>query len=234
MKTTKFKDPKYVGDPINAIKIFNDKEVDELILLDITATKERRKPNFEMIAEVASECFMPLAYGGGIATIEDARRILKSGVEKVIFNTAAHNDPAVIRQATIEFGSQAVVVSIDVKRKLLGRYEVFIEAGSAGTGVNPVEYAQRMQELGAGELFINAIDKDGTMSGYDLELIDKVLHAVDVPVIFCGGAGSVNDFAAAAGIGATAMAAGAMFVFYGPHKAVLITYPSLENLSFIR
>lgn len=233
VKTTKFKDPKYVGDPINAIKIFNDKEVDELILLDITATKERRKPNFEMIAEVASECFMPLAYGGGIATVEDARKILKSGVEKVIFNTAAYKYPEVIRQATSEFGSQAVVVSIDVKRKLMGRYEVFVEAGSAATGINPVEYAQRMQALGAGELFLNTIDKDGTMSGYDLELIDKVLHVVDVPVIVSGGAGSVKDLAAAAHIGAKAMAAGAMFVFHGKHKAVLITYPSSHELGLL-
>lgn len=231
VKTTRFKDPKYVGDPINAIKIFNDKEVDELILLDITATNERRKPNFEMIAEVASECFMPLAYGGGITTVEDVRRILKSGVEKVIFNTAAHKYPEVIRQAASEFGSQAVVVSIDVKRKLLGRYEVFVEAGTVGTGANPVEYAQRMQALGAGELFLNAIDKDGTMSGYDLELIDKVLHVVDLPVIVSGGAGSIKDLAAAAGIGAKAMAAGAMFVFHGPHRAVLITYPKPTELN---
>lgn len=226
VKTTKFKDPKYIGDPINAIKIFNEKEVDELILLDITASKEKRQPNFQLIAEVASECFMPLAYGGGISSIEEARIILKCGIEKVIFNTAAYYNPEVIRRASKEFGTQAVVASIDVKRKLLGRYEVFVNAGSIGTGINPVEYAQRMQDLGAGELFLNAIDKDGTMSGYDLELIQNVLHAVSIPVIFCGGAGSTKDFKAAESIGAKAMAAGAMFVFHGPHKAVLITYLS--------
>jgi cyclase len=230
VKTTRFKQPKYVGDPINAIKIFNDKEVDELILLDITATEERRKPNFEIIAEVASECFMPLAYGGGIMTVEDAQRVLKSGVEKVIFNTAAYMHPEVVHQAAREFGSQAVVVSLDVKRKLLGRFEVFVKAGRVGTGINPVEYARRMQELGAGELFLNSIDRDGTMSGYDLELISQVLHAVDIPVIVSGGAGSLNDLVAAADIGAKAMAGGAMFVFHGPHRAVLITYPSDHDL----
>ncbi|MDC7700863.1 AglZ/HisF2 family acetamidino modification protein [Vogesella indigofera] len=226
VKTTKFKDPKYVGDPINAIKIFNDKEVDELILLDISATREKRKPNFQLIEEVASECFMPLAYGGGIHTLEDARRILKSGVEKVIFNTAAWKSPEVIRQAVNEFGSQAVVVSIDVKRKLLGRYEVFVECASTGTGQTPVDFAKQMQELGVGELFLNAIDRDGTMTGYDLELISKTLHSVDIPVIVAGGAGSIADFKAAANVGAKAMAAGAMFVFHGPHRAVLITYPT--------
>lgn len=226
VKTTKFKDPKYVGDPINAIKIFNDKEVDELILLDISATREKRKPNFQLIEEVASECFMPLAYGGGIHSLEDARRILKSGVEKVIFNTAAWKNPEVIRQAVNEFGSQAVVVSIDVKRKLLGRYEVFGECGSSRTGQTPVDFARKMQTLGAGELFLNSIDRDGTMSGYDLELISKTLDSVDIPVIVAGGAGSIADFKAAANVGAKAMAAGAMFVFHGPHRAVLITYPS--------
>ena len=230
VKTTRFKNPKYVGDPINAIKIFNDKEVDELILLDITATKENRSPNFELIAEVASECFMPLAYGGGITRVEEARIILKSGVEKVIFNTAALRKPDVISAAVKEFGSQAVVVSIDVKRKLLGRYEVWMEGGSRKTGINPVDYARRMQELGAGELFLTAIDKDGTMSGYDLELISKVHEAVDIPIIASCGAASLEDFSAVSKIGLQAMAAGAMFVFHGPHRAVLITYPSSDSL----
>lgn len=230
VKTTKFKNPKYIGDPINAIKIFNDKEVDELILLDITASSEKREPNYELIERVASECFMPLAYGGGISCIESARKILKCGIEKVIFNTAAYYDPSFIRSASKEFGTQAVVVSIDVKRKLLGRHEVFVNAGNIRTGINPVEYAQRMQDLGAGELFLNAIDRDGTMSGYDLELIQKVLEAVSIPVIVCGGAGSSNDFKSAARVGAQAMAAGAMFVFHGPHRAVLITYPSPDKI----
>jgi len=231
VKTTCFKDPKYVGDPINAIKIFNDKEVDELVLLDITASKENRGPAFSVIAEVASECFMPLAYGGGIRTVEEARRILKLGVEKVVFNTTAWREPAVLRDASREFGAQAVVASIDVRRKLFGRYEVYVEGGTRATGMDPVEYARRMEAAGAGEIFLTSIDRDGTMKGYELELLAKVTTAVGVPVIASGGAGSLSDFSAAIREGgAAAVAAGAMFVFHGPHRAVLITYPLRNEL----
>jgi cyclase len=224
VKTTGFKSPRYVGDPINAIRIFNDKEVDELVLLDITATPEGREPAYTTIADVASECFMPLAYGGGITSVEQARRILKLGVEKVILNTAAWRQPQLVTDASREFGAQAVVASIDVRRKLFGRYEVFVESGKAGTGVDPVDYARRMEELGVGEILLNAIDRDGTMRGYDLELLAKVSAAVGVPVIASGGAGSLADFGAAVRSGgADAVAAGAMFVFHGPHRAVLIT-----------
>ncbi|MBK8892439.1 MAG: imidazole glycerol phosphate synthase subunit HisF [Dechloromonas sp.] len=230
VKTTKFKDPKYVGDPINAIKIFNDKEVDELILLDITASREGRGPSFGVIEEVASECFMPLAYGGGIQTVEEARRILKLGVEKVVFNTTAWRAPEVLKDASREFGSQAIVASIDVRRKLLGRYEVVFDGGRQGTGIDPVEYALRMQDAGAGELFLTAVDRDGTMNGYDLDLIKKVSSGISVPVIVAGGAGTVNDFRPAVDSGAAGLAAGAMFVFHGPHRAVLITYPAYADL----
>ncbi len=224
MKTKRFKAPKYVGDPINAVRIFNEKEVDELIFLDITATIEHCSPNFDLIAEVAGECFMPLAYGGGVRSMSDARRILKSGVEKIIFNTVAHTDPNVISQASREFGAQAVVISMDVRRKLFGRYEVFVKSGTSSTGHCPESYAKRMQDLGAGEIFLNSIDKDGSMTGYDLDLIERVSNSVNIPVIACGGAGSKDDFQSAAAAGASAMAAGSMFVFHGPHKAVLITY----------
>lgn len=231
VKTTRFKDPKYVGDPINAIKIFNDKEVDELVLLDIAASREGRGPSFDRIEEVASECFMPLAYGGGIRSVDEARRLLKLGVEKVIFNTAAWRTPEIITGASREFGAQAVVVSIDVRRKLFGRYEVVVEGETRGTGVDPIEYARRMEAAGAGEIFLTAVDQDGTMSGYDLALIEKVSSAVTVPVIANGGAGRVEDFTAAVTqAGADAVAAGAMFVFHGPHRAVLITYPSRGTL----
>jgi cyclase len=233
VKTTRFKDPKYVGDPINAIKIFNDKEVDELILLDISATREGRGPAFSIIEEVASECFMPLAYGGGIRSVEDARRILRLGVEKVIFNAAAWRAPEVIRDASRTFGAQAVVVSIDVRRKLLGRYQVCVENGTRTTGVDPCEYARRVQQLGAGEIFLTAIDRDGTMQGYDLELIAEVTAAVGIPVIAAGGAGSPADFRAAVAAGASAVGAGAMFVFHGPHRAVLITYPDRRALEAV-
>lgn len=231
VKTCRFKDPKYVGDPINAIKIFNDKEVDELVLLDISASLEGRGPAYSVIEEVASECFMPLAYGGGIRTVDEARRILKLGVEKAVFNTTGWLDPSVLTAASREFGAQAVVASIDVRRKLFGRYEVFVEGGTRGTGVDPVEYARRMEAAGAGEILLTSIDRDGTMQGYELDLIARVTAAVGVPVIAAGGAGSVQDFRIAIQEGgADAVAAGAMFVFHGPHRAVLITYPSRAEL----
>jgi cyclase len=231
VKTTRFKDPRYVGDPINAIKIFNDKEVDELVLLDITASREGREPAFATIEEVASECFMPLAYGGGIRSVEHARRILKLGVEKVVINSAAWTLPQLLPDLAREFGAQAVVASIDVRRKLLGRYEVMVESGSRSTGEDPVAYARRVEQAGAGEILLNAIDRDGTMQGYDLDLVARVAHAVTIPVIAAGGAASVADFAAATHTaGAAAAAAGAMFVFHGPHRAVLITYPSRAEL----
>ncbi len=226
VKTRRFRDPVYVGDPINAIKIFNDKEVDELVLLDIGATRHQRGPAYQLIEDVASECFMPLAYGGGLRTVDEARRIMKLGVEKVIFNTSAWEKSEVIRDASREFGAQAVVASIDVRRKLLGRYEVCVANGTRGTGVDPVEYAKRMEALGAGEILLNAIDRDGTMEGYDVELIRRVTAALGIPVVAAGGAGSVEHFREAVMTGgANAVAAGAMFVFHGPHRAVLITYP---------
>ncbi|MBL8320528.1 MAG: imidazole glycerol phosphate synthase subunit HisF [Burkholderiaceae bacterium] len=231
VKTTRFKDPKYVGDPINAIKIFNDKEVDELVLLDISASRERRGPAFTVIEEVAGECFMPLAYGGGIASVEDARRILKLGVEKVIFNTTAWRRPEVLSDASREFGAQAVVASIDVRRKLFGGYEVVIDGGSKGTGVDPVDHALRMQDAGAGEIFLTSVDRDGTMKGYDAEMVARVTAAVGLPVIASGGAGSLSDFKQVVSKGgAAAASAGAMFVFHGPHRAVLITYPPRAEL----
>lgn len=231
VKTTRFKDPKYVGDPINAIKIFNDKEVDELVLLDISATREGRGPAYAAIEEVASECFMPLAYGGGIRSVQEARRIFKLGVEKVIFNSTAWREPDVLTATSKEFGAQAVVASIDVRRKLFGRHEVVVECGTRGTGVDPVDYARRMESAGAGEILLTSIDRDGTMKGYETDLIARVSSAVGIPVIASGGAGSVQDFRAAAREGgAAAAAAGAMFVFHGPHRAVLITYPSRQEL----
>lgn len=231
VKTTRFKEPKYVGDPINAIRIFNDKEVDELVLLDISASKEGRGPAFTVIEEVASECFMPLAYGGGIRSVDEAQRILKLGVEKVVFNSTAWHHPEVLRDAAREFGAQAVVASIDVRRKLFGRCEVCIDNGTKPTGMDAVEYARRMEDLGAGEILLTAIERDGMMQGYDVELIAKVSRAVGIPVIASGGAGSLAHLKdAVEKAGASAVAAGAMFVFHGPHRAVLITYPKREEL----
>jgi cyclase len=234
VKTTGFRNPVYVGDPINAIRIFNEKEVDELVLLDITASRTGKGPAFATIEDIASECFMPVAYGGGISSVDQIRKILGAGVEKVVINTAALQNPRLVQDAVREFGSQAIVVSIDVKRKLLGRFEVYSDGGSRPAGHEPAAYARQMQELGAGEILLTAIDRDGTMKGYDVELISRVTSAVSIPVIASGGAGTIADFGAASKqAGAAAVAAGAMFVFHGPHRAVLITYPSQAELSAV-
>jgi cyclase len=230
VKTVKFKDPKYLGDPINIVRIFNDKEVDELIFLDITATNEKRRPPFEALSKITSECFMPLGYGGGIRSLEDVRTLLGLGVEKVILNTAAVEMPELVTEAAAYAGSQAVVISIDVKRSLLGKYEVFTHSGLQGTGLDVVRHAQEMERRGAGELFVNSIDRDGTMQGYDLDLVRRVAQAVNTPVVACGGAGKVEHLAEAIRAGASAAAAGSMFVFQGPLRGVLISYPSQEEL----
>lgn len=231
VKTTRFRDPTYIGDPINAIKIFNDKEVDELIFLDISASREGRGPAFQAIQDFASECFMPVAYGGGIRSLVDAREVLSMGIEKIILNTIALSQPEVVSEISREFGSQAVVVSIDAKKRLLGGYEVMGSGGIKKTGLQPAEYALRMVELGAGEIFLNSIDRDGTQSGYDLELIRAVSTVVSVPVVACGGAGHLSHFAeAVTGGHASAVSAGSMFVFHGKHRAVLINYPTRSEL----
>jgi cyclase len=232
VKTTGFRNPVYVGDPINAIRIFNEKEVDELVLLDITASRANKGPAFGTIENIASECFMPVAYGGGISSVDEIRKILSAGIEKVVINTAALSNPQLVREAVREFGSQAIVVSMDVKRRWFGRYEVYRDGGSRPAGHEPVAYARQLQDLGAGEILLAAIDRDGTMKGYDVELIAKVTSAVSIPVIASGGAGSIADLGLASKQGgAAAVAAGAMFVFQGPHRAVLITYPSQAELS---
>jgi cyclase len=227
VKTIRFKAPTYVGDPINAIRIFNDKEVDELIILDITASREGRGPAFQAIRDFASECFMPVGYGGGVRSLQEARQVLSMGVEKIILNTMALRRPELVTEIAREFGSQSVVVSIDAKKKLLGGYEVFGAGGTEKTGLRPEVHAQRMVEMGAGEIFLNSIDRDGTQKGYDLSLVRSVARVVTVPLIACGGAGSLEHFAEAVTKGnSSAVAAGSMFVFHGKHRAVLITYPS--------
>jgi cyclase len=230
VKTRGFKAPVYVGDPINTVRIFNDKGVDELVLLDISATPEGRGPLFDLLSAIASEAFMPLAYGGGIRIVDDARKILTLGFEKVVINTAALESPHFIRELSELTGSQSVVVSIDVRRKLLGRYEVYGSGGRKATGLDPVRHATAMQKMGAGEILLNSIDCDGKMEGYDLELIRNVATAVDIPVIACGGAGSLADLSAALQSGADAVSAGSLFVFHGRHRAVLISYPTNVKL----
>jgi cyclase len=231
VKTVKFKDPVYIGDPINAVKIFNDKEVDELIFLDISLTPQHKGPNFKLIAEIATEGFMPFGYGGGVSSLTDMEKLFSLGVEKVVLNSSAFKTPGLISEGSKVYGNQSIVVSIDVKKSIFGQYKVYTNCGTYDTGQNPVEYAKRMEQLGAGELFINSIDRDGTMLGYDLKLIRQVAEAVNIPVVASGGAGKLNDFADAVNEGkASAVAAGSMFVFQGIHKAVLITYPSQQEL----
>ncbi len=234
VKTVGFKDPTYLGDPRNVIKIFNEKEVDELVILDITATENGREPNYDLLLELTSECFMPLAYGGGITDLKQVEKILKLGAEKVSLNTSAVENPGLISQAASVFGSQSIVAAIDVKRKLFGKYEAYIRGGKHQTGLDPVTLAKRMESAGAGEILLNSIDRDGTLKGYDLEILRQVTGAVKIPVIACGGAGSVQDFGLAVKQGgASAVAAGSIFVFHGKHRAVLISFPKRKDLERI-
>lgn len=231
VKTLRFADAKYVGDPINAVKIFNDKEVDELVLLDITATAESRSPDFALLQDIANEAFMPMAYGGGLRCLEDLRRVLKIGFEKVVLNTIVAEDCGFVRKASKVAGAQSIVVSIDVRRKSPGRYEVFARAGTSGTGRDPVSYARDVEAAGAGEIILNSIDRDGTQEGYDLELLKRVTSAVGIPVVALGGAGSLYHLAEAFHKGgAAAASAGSLFVFHGRHRAVLISYPERTAL----
>jgi len=230
VKTVKFKNPVYVGDPINAVKIFNEKEIDEIAILDIDASREKRGPNMQQIREIAGEAFIPLAYGGGISTIEEVKELFYIGVEKVIFNYQAVHNPALLTESAKLVGSQSVVASVDVKKNLFGKYRVFTRNGTENTNADPVEFAHKMQEAGAGEIFLNVIDRDGTYAGYDLELLKKVSEGLKIPLIICGGAGSVLDFKQAIDNGASAVAAGSLFVFQRPHNAVLISYPSRKEL----
>jgi cyclase len=230
VKTTAFKKPQYIGDPINAVKIFNDKEVDELIFLDIDATKENRPPGFDYIKEVAGECFMPLAYGGGITTLNDIEKLVKGGVEKVCINSKATDDPAFIAEAAEKFATSTIVVSIDIGKDFLGNYHIFSHGGTKKSNFKPVEFAKMVEQYGAGEILVNSIDRDGTQSGYDLKLISLIALAVNIPVIACGGAAVVKDFSLAIEAGASAAAAGSMFVFTGKYKAVLINFPSNNDL----
>ena len=230
VKPTKFENPKYVGDPINAIRIFNEKEVDELLVLDIEASKLKREPNYELIEQFAGECFMPLAYGGGVRTVEQARRLFSLGVEKVTVQTEALSNFEVVSEIASRYGKQAVVVSIDVKRNLLGRPKMYAAATRKMIDRDWEEFLKAAVSAGAGEIMINAVDRDGTLSGMDLALIKRAAESCEVPVIACGGAGSLADIRAAVDAGASAVAAGAFFVYYGPHRAVLITYPNYQDL----
>ena len=230
MKTLRFKDAVYVGDPLNAVKIFNEKEVDELILLDVTATKEKREPDYDYINQIATECFMPVAYGGGVNSIEQFKKVIVSGIEKVVINSAASKKPDFVRQAADHFGSSSVVVAIDVKKDFFGRKQVYLNANGKYAEEDIVTSVKLFEAKGAGEIFLQSVDHDGTMNGYDTSLINLVASSVSIPVIACGGAGKLSDFTHALHAGASAVAAGSKFVFIGSHKAVLINYPSPQEI----
>lgn len=230
VKTIRFKDPSYVGDPVNAIHIYNEMEVDELVVLDIAATPEGKPPPLDLLRKIATECFMPVAYGGGIRTVDDVTKILAVGIEKVIINTRALGEPGLVTAVAERAGSQAVVVSIDAKRED-GGYRVYVNGGRERTELDPVTHAKRMADAGAGEILIASIDRDGTMEGYDIELIRSVVDAVSVPVIAVGGAGGVDDLVRAVKEGgAAAAAAGALFVYFGRNRAVLINFPDRSDI----
>ncbi len=232
VKTTKFKKPIYLGDPINIVKIFNEKEADEIIILDIAATVENRGPNFDLLGDIAGECFMPLSYGGGIRTTDDIHQVTSLGFEKVCINTNAVRSPDLVRAAAERFGSSTIAVSIDVREGMFGKLSTYIQSARESTGMHPVEAAQRAEEEGAGELLVNSVNRDGTMRGYDISLIRQVADAVSIPVVACGGASNCQDLAEAAlAGGASAVAAGSMFVFHGRHRAVLINTPTDRELA---
>jgi cyclase len=231
VKTVNFKNEKYVGDPINAVRIFNEKEADELIVLDIDATVENRVPDFKTIEHLAAECRMPLCYGGGVNAMDQALKILGLGVEKIAISSYAVRKPEFVTELASSIGSQSVVVVLDVKKdSKTGKYEVFTHNAHNNTGKSPVELARQMEQRGVGEIIINSIDNDGSMKGYDLDLVDQIRNCVSVPLTALGGAGSINDIARLISrFGVIGAAAGSLFVFKGIYRAVLISYPRVAE-----
>ena len=234
VKTIKFKNEKYIGDPINAVKIFNEKEVDEIIFLDINASKIEQQPNFDMLERISSECFMPLAYGGGIKTIEQVKKILRIGVEKVIINSAAINNFNFIKDIINVVGSQSVIISIDIKKSIFGKYKVFSYLLNKNIKIELMELLEIVNQVGVGEVFINSVDRDGMMNGYDIELLKLVSSSINMPLVACGGASNFNHLKDGLKLGgANAVSAGSMFVYHGKHNAVLINYLNKEELDKI-
>lgn len=230
VKTVNFKSHKYVGDPINAVRIFNEKEVDELAIFDIDATVLNKEPDYILIEKLANQSRMPLCYGGGVKTVEQAQKIFGLGIEKIALSSALIQKPELVSEIAERVGSQSVIVVLDIKKKLLGGYEVYTHNGKKSTGINPIKFAKELERLGAGEIIINSIDQDGMMNGFDLSLIDKIAETISIPMTVLGGAGSISDIKKVIDkhrvIG---VAAGSLFVFKGIYKAVLINYPSREE-----
>lgn len=231
VKTRKFGQGRYVGDPINAVKIFNDKEVDELVFLDICATREKHAPDFEYLKKITAQCFMPLCYGGGVTNLEEMKELFRIGFEKVAINTASYKNIQLLREASKIFGSQSIVGAMDVGTTFLGKKVVKIMNGKVKTEYTPLEYALRLEEAGVGEIFFNSITRDGTMEGYDYQLIEEISEKLSIPVIACGGAGKLEDCKKAIDSGASAAAAGSIFVFWGKNQAILINYPDAKEIN---
>ena len=230
VKSVQFKNHKYVGDPINAVRIFNEKEADELMLIDIDTTINKVEPNYKMIQNIASECRMPLCYGGGIKNVQQAQKIFSLGVEKIALSSILVENPNIISDLASKVGSQSVVAILDVKKKLFGGYEIFTHNGKNSTGINPIDFVQKIENLGAGEIVINSIDQDGTMNGYDLKLVEQIRKSTTLPLTILGGAGSLNHIGnLIQNYGIIGAAAGSLFVFKGVYKAVLINYPSFNE-----
>ena len=231
VKTTNFKNSSYIGDPVNTARIFNELEVDELSLLDITATNNNKSPNFDLISQLANECFMPLAYGGGINKFEDAKKIFKIGIEKIIINTAAFENPDLITQLAEYFGNQAVIISIDIRKNIFGKYHVYSHSGNKNQKIDPILWAQKVEELGAGEILLTSINQEGTWKGFDLDITKKISNSVSIPVIAHGGASSILDIEKAIKYGdASAACLGSMVVYQNKGMGVLINFPDRKQL----
>ena len=234
VKTVNFKKPAYIGDSINTARIFNELEVDELVLLDIAASNNKRKPDFKILADLANECFMPLAYGGGINNFEDAKKIFQVGIEKIIINSYVFENPQFITRLAEHFGNQAIVVSIDVKKNMFGKYQVFSNSGIKKQKVDPVLWAQELERLGAGEILLTAIHQEGTWKGFDIDIIKKISNAVSIPVIANGGASCLEDIGKAVKQGsASAVSLGSMIVYQNKGMGVLVNFPDKDKLKKI-
>ena len=225
-KTKQFKKPSYVGDPINAVRIFNEKQVDELMILDIDCSVNNSAPNYELIEEIASEAFMPVAYGGGVSSLEIAKKLFGLGIEKVVFNTVLQHNTQIIKEIGDIYGAQAVVACIDLKKNLFGKTNAYFKSCSTKADQGIPELAKLYEAAGAGELLLNDIDREGSYSGYNLTMLKELVSIVNIPVVVSGGASQNSDFTEAAHNGASGMAAGSMFIYQRPHNAVLISYPS--------
>lgn len=233
VKTRKFKEPKYIGDPVNTVRIFNTKEVDEIFLVDINASRNKTAPDFGLVSEIASECFMPLCYGGGIRNLADAERLFSAGVEKISIQTSALKDLDIVNNIASKFGAQAVVVSVDIKRDIFGKAKLYSSADKDTVNKHWVDFAKSAVDAGAGEIFINSVDKDGTLSGPDLQLVLDAASTISTPLTYAGGVSSLNDIRDLISAGASAVAAGAFFVFNGPNRAVLISYPRYAEIQHL-